>query len=407
MTAALAAGLAAWMAAAVLPGVDRLRQEKTDALRGKRIGLITNHTGKAIDGTSTLQVLKEELGLDVRALFSPEHGLSGTEAAGVHVASGSDLKAGIPVFSIYGDTRKPTSAMLRGLDVLVFDIQDIGVRFYTYISTLKLTMEAAAENGLEFVVLDRPSPRAAVVEGPILEPKFASFVGIAPIPLVHGMTVGELGSLWNEEGWLEGKRRVRFRVILVEGWKRSMTWEETGLQWTPTSPNIRTSASAVVYPALGLFEGVNVSEGRGTKETFEIAGAPWIDREKLVSALEALELPGVRFTPYSFIPQVLPEAPVPIYPNVTCEGFRVTVNAPNRFEAVRTGLSVLATIRRAHGTRFEWKKVGERFVIDRLLGSDRPRLQLDAGEPVEAIIESFAPALARFRALREKYLLYE
>jgi len=393
----------------VVPGLDVLLEMKGEPLRGKRLGLITNHTGKALDGTAAARVLREELGLDLRALFSPEHGIQGTEAAGVEVGSGTDGPSGLPLFSIYGDTRKPTRQMLAGLDALVFDIQDVGVRFYTYISTLKLAMDAAAEAGLEVIVLDRPNPRGGLqVEGPVLDAAFSSFLGIAPIALVHGMTVGELALYFNGEGLLEGRRQVSLRVIPARGWRREMGWPDTGLAWVPTSPNIRTVESAMAYPSLGLFEGVNVSEGRGTRETFLVAGAPWIEAEKLAAALTALEIPGVRFLAENFVPQVLPEAPSPLYPGERCTGIRLSVEDRSQFQAVRTGLSVIATIRRLYPAEFRWKEArGSRFAIDWLLGTDRPRLRLEAGDPVESIVESFEPDLARFRERRAAYLLYK
>ena len=267
--------------APVLSGVDVLRSEGR-ALSG-RVGLLTNHTGVARDGVSTLSVLRDELGVEVVALFSPEHGYRGDVAAGDEVAS-STFSA-IPMHSLYGDTRAPTSEMLEGIDTLVFDIQDIGVRFYTYISTMKLAMEAAADAQIGFVVLDRPNPLGGVrVEGPLLHPDFASFVGIAPIPLVHGMTAGELAVLFAASFTGLGTG-LELEVIRVRGFRRAMMWEDTGLSWNPPSPNIRTARAALAYPAFGLMEGINVNEGRGIEDTFERIGAPWIDGEKLAAAL--------------------------------------------------------------------------------------------------------------------------
>ena len=324
----------------VSPGLDVLR-ELEEGLRNDSIGLITNQTGKTIDGTPAAEVLLE-LGLPLRAIFSPEHGLDGTVAAGEKVGFRKSEK-GIPVFSLYGASRKPTREMLEGLDSLVFDIQDVGARFYTYISTLKLAMDAAAEAGIEVVVLDRPNPNTGTrVEGPVLEPRHASFVGIAPIALVHGMTVGELASLFNGEGFLEGGRRVRLRVVRARGWRRDMSWGETGLPWRATSPNIRTAATTIAYPAMGLLEGVNVSDGRGTHETFFLAGAPWIESERLVAELGRSALPGVEFLVDSFRPRVIPESLHPIYPDETCHGFRLKIHDPARFQAVRSGASPLS-----------------------------------------------------------------
>ena len=297
--------------------------------------------------------------------------------------------------------------MLRDIDTLVFDIQDIGVRFYTYISTLKLAMEAAADAGVEVVVLDRPNPNTGVrVEGPVLDPRFGSFIGIAPIALLHGMTVGELARMFNEEGMLEAERRVPLEVIKARGWRRDMWWDDTGLPWIQTSPNIRTVEAAVAYPAMGLFEGINLSEGRGTKDTFLIAGAPWIEPERLIPALNAMKLPGVRFVSEVFMPLSLPAAPHPAYENENCKGFRLDVLEPDRFQTVRTGLSALAAIRRMYPDKAQWESRNGSYYLDLLLGTDAPRKRLDAGETVDAVLNGLKPDLDAFERRRRHYLLY-
>jgi uncharacterized protein YbbC (DUF1343 family) len=390
----------------VLPGIDVLRETGGDIFRNKRLGLITNHTGKTLDGKPSWQVLRDELGFRVVALFSPEHGFTGRVAAG-DLISNSRTTEGLPVYSLYGGTRKPTPEMLRDIDTLVFDIQDVGVRFYTYISTLKLAMDAAANAGVEVAVLDRPNPNTGLrVEGPILDPRFRSFVGIAPIALVHGMTVGELARMFNEEGMLEGGKRVYLSVIRARGWRRHMWWQDTGLPWRPTSPNIRTAETAVAYPAIGLFEAIRVSEGRGTEETFLLAGAPWIDAKRLVSTLNAMEIPGVRYLTADFTPRSLPAAPHPIYRNETCKGFRIDVVEPDRFQAVRAGLTALAAVRRMYPVEARWEVIDGTYVLDRLLGTDVARKKLDAGETVDGVLNGFRSDLAAFDERRRRYLLY-
>ncbi len=382
------------------PGVDvvRAEPERLAGLRGKRVGLVTNHTGQALDGTSTLSVLRDELSLNVVAMFSPEHGFKGDAAAGSEVAS--DESGAIPVFSLYGDIRAPTREMLARVDVLVFDIQDVGVRFYTYISTMKLAMDASAEAGVAFVVLDRPNPNGGLrVEGPVLDPRFTSFVGIASIPLLHGMTVGELAHLLREAS-------LELDVVLVGGWTREMMWEETGLSWFAPSPNIRSPRAAIAYPAFGLLEGANVSEGRGIEETFERIGAPWIDEDRLSAALNALKLPGISFHPSSFVPRSLAAAPRPKYLGERCHGVELVLTAPGEFEAVRTGLAVLATIRSLHRDDFQWVREGERYWLDELLGTDRPRQAIEAGVSVEEMLDREQAALAQFHRLRAAHLLY-
>jgi uncharacterized protein YbbC (DUF1343 family) len=409
VAAFLIAGVGSYLDAgpAVVPGIDVLRETGGEVFRGKRLGLVTNHTGKTIDGTSTGDVLRNELGLDLVALYSPEHGFTGDVAAGDPVDSGSERTTGLPVYSLYGKTLKPTPAMLHGIDTLIFDIQDVGVRFYTYISTLKLSMEACAEAGIEMAVLDRPNPSSGTrIEGPVLEKPFQSFIGIAPIALLHGMTVGELAGMFNGEGMLEGGKGVRLEVIRARGWRRDMEWEDTGLPWRQTSPNIRTAEAAVAYPAMGLFEGVNVSEGRGTEDAFLLIGAPWIEEAGLVPRLAAMNLPGTRFLPKVFTPRSVPAAPHPIYQDVVCRGVRFEVTDRRSYQAVRTGLSALAAILRMYPGRARWEVSGESFVIDRLLGTDVPRKRLDAGDGVDEILTGFEPEMDAFMERRARYLLY-
>ena len=400
LASALHLSLPQTSATVVTPGVDvvRLEGERISYLRGKRVGLITNHTGRAIDGTPTLEVLRGELGLEVVAVFSPEHGFSGDVAAGDNVSS--DESGDLPLFSLYGDIRAPSREMLARIDVLVFDIQDIGVRFYTYISTMKLAMDAAAEAGVGFVVLDRPNSNGGTrVEGPVLDPEFASFVGVAPIPLVHGMTVGELASLFKDD-------RLELDVVLARGWTRDLIWEETGLAWTAPSPNIRSARAALAYPALGLLEGINVSEGRGIDETFERIGAPWVDGERLSSVLNRLDLAGASFRPTRFVPRKSVAAPRPKYENERCSGVELTITSPHALDAVRTGLEVIAAIRTLHPDDFEWIENDGSYWIDRLLGTDRPRRAIEEGMSVEDILESERPALERFMTVRAEHLLY-
>jgi uncharacterized protein YbbC (DUF1343 family) len=350
-------------------------------------------------------VLKDELGLDLVRLFAPEHGFGGAAAAGDPVAKARDEATGLPVESLYGETRAPSPEMLSGIDALVFDIQDVGVRFFTYVSTMKLAMTAAASAGVEFVVLDRPNPLGgARVEGPVLEPRFSSFVGIAPIPVVHGMTVGELARFFKgSEPELE---RLRLTVIPVRGLTREMIWDDTGLPWLPPSPNLRTARSALVYPAFGLLEGVEVSEGRGTERTFEQWGAPWIDERRLNDALNARGLPGVLFRPVTFTPRSIAATPKPRFEDRLCRGVSVELVAPRDFESIRTGLSAIIVLRSQYPEAFRWVKNGKGYWIDLLLGSDRPRLGIESGAAVEAILDRESGEVERFLRDRQPYLLY-
>jgi len=389
----------------VKPGLDVLREEGAGFLSRRRIGLITNPTGKTIDGVSTLRVLREELGVSVTVLFAPEHGFGGDAAAGEEIEEDREVESGIPIHSLYGETRAPTPSMLSGVDVLVFDIQDAGVRFFTYASTMKLAMESAARAGIPFVVLDRPNPQGGLrVEGPVLESELESFVGPAEIPLLHGMTVGELACFFRASS--PALARLDLKVVAMRGWERHMLWDDTGLTWRRPSPNLRTSRAALSYPALGLMEAVEISEGRGIEETFEKIGAPWIDEAAFAAALNALRLPGVRFLPATFTPRALPASPDPRFRGELCRGVALQIVDPRSFEPVRTGLAAIATLRSLYPGSFRWVRDEREYWIDLLLGTDRPRLALDAGVPLEEILEKEASLVESFIRERKPHLLY-
>ena len=263
-------------------GAEVFLEKYLDIIKGKKIGIVTNHTGVLPDGRHIVDVLNSIPDVKIVALFGPEHGIRGEVPDGKSISHGVDTKTGIKVYSLYGEVKKPTPEMLKDIDVLIFDIQDVGARFYTYISTMSYCMEACAELGKKFIVLDRPNPiRGLYVDGPVLAPKFKSFVGPHPIPVAHGMTVGELAKLFNEEGWLENGVKADLTVIKMENYLRKMWFDQTGLPWVKPSPNMMTLNTAIVYTATCFIEGTNVSEGRGTAHPFEWIGAPWIDAQKL------------------------------------------------------------------------------------------------------------------------------
>ncbi|MCY9141983.1 DUF1343 domain-containing protein, partial [Peribacillus frigoritolerans] len=283
----------------VSPGIEVLLKEEENVLSGKKVGLITNPTGIDSKLTSIVDLLHDDPDINLTALFGPEHGVRGDAQAGASVEYYIDEKTGLPVYSLYGKTKKPTPEMLKDVEVLVFDIQDVGTRYYTYIYTMAYAMEAAKENDIPFIVLDRPNPQGGEsVDGPVLEPEFSSFVGLYPIPLKHGMTVGELATLFNKEF----KIGADLKVIKMKGWKRDMDYDDTGLPFVLPSPNMPTVSTTYVYPATGLIEGTNVSEGRGTTKPFELIGAPYINSDELAGKLNALRLPGVKFRAASFTP---------------------------------------------------------------------------------------------------------
>jgi len=381
----------------VKTGLDVLLAEKLHLLRGRRVGLVTNPTGVTSDLESTVDALHRAQGVQLAALFGPEHGFRASAPDGVAVASDRDRRTGLPVHSLYGPTKKPTPEMLAGLDVLVFDLQDCGARFYTYTWTLLYCLEAA-ENGLSLLVLDRPNPIGGeAVEGPVLDRRFASFVGDWAIPIRHGMTLGELATLFNRTIGAD------LTVVRMQGWQRAMWFDDTGLPWVLPSPNLPTLEAATVYPGTCLVEGTTLSEGRGTGRPFEFVGAPWIDGDDLALALNALRLPGVRFRPVAFAPTTSKHS------GSTCGGVQVHVLDRQAFRPVETGVYLLATIKRLYPGDFRWLPTsweGQPPHIDLLAGTDRLRQALDAGVPVPDIVAEWQPGLAAFLQEREEVLLY-
>jgi len=385
-------------------GAEILIEKHLDLIKGKKIGIVTNHTGILPDGRHIVDVLNEIEDVKVVALFGPEHGIRGEVPDGKSISHGVDTKTGIPVFSLYGEVKKPTTEMLKDIDVLIFDIQDVGARFYTYISTMSYCMEACAEMGKKFIVLDRPNPvRGVYVDGPILEPRFKSFVGLHPIPVAHGMTVGELAKMFNEEAWLENGMKADLTVIKMENYSRKLWFDQTGLPWIKPSPNMMTLKTAIVYTATCFIEGTNVSEGRGTQHPFEWIGAPWIDGSKLANELNSYNLPGVRFEPISFIPTDIEKVTVdPKYEGERCSGIYLNVYDREKFEPVKVGVYILYALKKLYSDKFKWRTAGQ----DRLWGTDKIRLMIDEGKKPEEIIKTWESELKKFLGIRQKYLLY-
>jgi uncharacterized protein YbbC (DUF1343 family) len=379
--------------AGVRPGIEVLLDSVPAVLRGKRVGLITNHTGRDRAGRSSIDLLAASPDLELVALFGPQHGIRGAAAPGEHVGSGRDAKTGLPVYSLYGATRKPTPEMLRDVEVLVYDIQDVGARQYTYISTLGLAMEAAAERGIPFVVLDRPNPvTGRIVEGNVLDPAFRSFVGQYPIASRHGLTVGELARLYDGEFHLGAD----LTVVPVEGWTREMWYDETGLPWVDPSPNIRRLEAAAHYPGTVFLEGTNLSEGRGTETPFEQTGAPWLDAEGVAREMNAMGLPGVRYEPVRFTV----DSAAAKYPGETLPGIRFVITDRESYRPIRSTLLLIDAVRRRHPEEFRW--TGS---IDRLAGTDRLRAAIDGGT-LPQLLEEWNRQAEGFRRVRERYLLY-
>jgi uncharacterized protein YbbC (DUF1343 family) len=373
----------------VLTGIDILESEGFSRLNGLRVGLITNHTGRNRAGKSTVEVFREAPEVRLERLFSPEHGLYGDVDR--KVASFVDPNTGLTVHSLYGQTRRPTPEMLEGLDALVFDIQDVGARFYTYISTMGYAMEEAAKARIRFIVLDRPNPINGVqVEGPILESHRLSFTGYFALPVRHGMTVGELAMLFNEENQIGAK----LEVVKLEGWSRSLWLDDTDLPWVNPSPNIRNQRQATLYTAVGLLESTNVSVGRGTETPFEILGAPWMTAKKLARTLQRRKLAGVKFTPTHFTPSA------DHYKGKRCHGLRVELTDRTRFQTVAAGLEMARAVSLLYPRHFQLDKlVG-------MTGSEAVVKAIQRGDSVDQVVETGREELERFLQMRQKYLLY-
>ena len=385
-------------------GLEVLLESRLSLLGGARAGLIVNPASIDSRFNHAADLFHQEKRINLAALFGPQHGIrSETQDDMIEWQSFTDKRTGLPAFSLYGETRKPTPEMLSGLDALVFDVQDVGTRVYTFIYTMALAMEAAGELGLKFIVLDRPNPINGLgVEGNIHEPEFRSFVGMFPLPMRHGMTAGELALMFNAEFGV----KCELEVIRMEGWRRSMFYEETRLPWVMPSPNIPTVDTTVVYPGAVMIEGTNISEGRGTTRPFELIGAPFIDSYGLAEELGKDNLPGVVFRPLHFQPTFHK------FGGELCGGIQVHVTDRDRFKPVATGVAVTSAIRRLYPASFRWKQPPYEYVYDRLpfdviTGTAGLREQIESGMSVAEIEGSWQEGITDFVARRESYLLYD
>jgi uncharacterized protein YbbC (DUF1343 family) len=405
---------------AVKPGLEVFLEEQAGLVRGKRVGLITNPTGVDRDLRPDIESLRRRTDFRLVALYGPEHGVRGDAQAGEYVPFTTDPGSGLPVFSLYGQTMKPAPGMLRNIDAymrsfdtsgegkgldkasvrdveaMIFDIQDVGTRVYTYIATMAYAMEACAESGIPFIVLDRPNPIGGLAaEGPILEyPAFASFIGAYPIPLRHGLTVGELARLFNARFlWT----KAQLTVVPMKNWTRGRYFDETGLPWVMPSPNMPTLDTAVVYPGQVMLEGTNVSEGRGTTRPFELFGAPWIDGSALAEALNALAIPGVTFREAWFSPTFSK------FQGERCGGCQLHVLDRGAYRPVETALSIVQKVREMYPGKFAF----DAHYFDRVMGTSRVREALETGRAVKDIVAAWAPGLEEFAALSRPYRLYK
>ena len=384
----------------VLTGLENLMRQDFAPLRGKRVGLITNPTGVDSHLRTTIDILAHASGIKLVALYGPEHGVRGDASAGASVGNARDGETGLPVYSLYGKTRKPTTEMLRGVDALVFDIQDIGARSYTYISTLGLCMEAAADARLPIFVLDRPNPlNGERIEGNIPTPAYFSFVGRYPIPYAHGLTVGELAQMMNGEGWLNG-RRCDLTVVPMQNWKRTMGWDETGLPWVPSSPHIPRASTALYYVSTGIVGNQPaLSIGVGYTLPFEMAGAPGISPERMARELNRRKLPGVTFRPASWVPFYAG------YKDEACGGVQIYFTDPAKVQLTRLNYEIMDAARKLKpGLNFF--PAGRERSFDLVCGTDAVRKMLQAGKSPAEIWKLWNAGSENFRQQRKPYLLY-
>jgi uncharacterized protein YbbC (DUF1343 family) len=371
-------------------GIDVLEEQNFASLRGKRAGVITNQTGVDSQGRRTIDVLARAEGVKLVAIFSPEHGIAANADVSV-VANATDAATGLPIYSLYGETRRPTDAMLKGIDVLVFDIQDAGVRFYTYVTTMGYCMEVAAKHKIPFFVMDRPNPLGGeIIEGPMLDRDKLSFVGYFAMPVRYAMTIGELARMFNGEN----KIGADLHVVEMKNWHRRDMYWMTGLPWIPPSPNLPTVANLIPYPGIEILQAGGVSVGRGTDSAFLEFGAPWIRTDELLAELKRRSIPGVSFSVTSFTPKSGP------YSGQECQGVALTVTDRDNFKSMLTGLEIAEALHRLYPQQFHIAKMIE------LLGSQSTVERLERGDSLKDIEAGWAGALEEFRAMRAKYLIY-
>ena len=385
---------APYPALAVRPGIDVLLSDSLPLVRHARLGLVTNQDGVDAAGRSDVDRLRAS-GLDLVALFSPEHGYQGVAAPGAAVSDGVDSASGLPIYSLYGQNTAPTSAMLAGLDVLLVDLQDVGARYYTYLATTVGVMRAAAREGKRVVVLDRPNPIGGTMQGNVLDTAYASSVGVLPVPMRHGMTLGELARLANADLSIGAD----LTVVPVMGWSPAMDFDQTGLPFIPPSPNLRSLEALFHYPGLCLLEGTNLSVGRGTDRPFEQVGAPWLDTTRVLARLREAQLPGVKFSGVRFRPKGPGDGK---YPDTRAAGIRLTVTDRAAYDPTATAITLLAIVRAVHPSQFRWTP----RQFDRLAGTSEVRLDLSSGAQPAAVMEGWQVELQAFAVRRQAALLY-
>ncbi len=389
--------------AQVKVGAEVLLEKHLSLLIDQKVGVICNQASVLSSGNHLVDALFDN-GVNVVALFSPEHGIRGNLQAGQKYDSRIDEITGLMVYSLYGKNLKPTSEMLKDIDVLLFDLQDVGARFYTYSITMAFSMQAAAENTKKFIVLDRPNPINGIdVEGTILDTSLKSSIGILPIPIRHGMTLGEMAKMIVGEKWLDNISDLNLQIIPIEGWKREMYFDETNLSWIPPSPNMKSVSTAIVYPGTCLIEGTNISEGRGTDKPFEFIGAPWIEAKRLSKKLNSSKLPGVDFQPITFIPKsdtTLKSNPK--HEGLSCGGVFLKIHDRKKYQPVITGMEIIQAIFEMYPDSI---KINASF-FDKLVGSSKFRKALQVGKTHKYFHQSYKEGLKDYIQKRQKYIIY-
>jgi len=389
--------------AQIINGADLLFSENLNLISGKKVGVVCNHTSLLADGTHLVDALLEQKDVTVKAIFTPEHGFKGSAEAGEKIDYKNNLYKEVPIISLYGKDRSPSKENLKDVDILIFDMQDVGARFYTYISTMYYVLEAAGENNIPVIILDRPNPIGGnYIDGTVLDPNYKSFVGIAEIPITHGMTIGELAKYFVGEKLVPNWKNVSLNVISCKNWKREIP-DRFYSKWYSPSPNINSLETALVYPGTCLLEGTNISEGRGTRFPFLQIGAPFIKAEEIIEKLELLKVDGAEFQAVAFIPEDLSEmATNPKFEGKTCFGIKINITDPNKFESVKFGVKLLYVLTKLYGNKIKFNESS----FDRLAGTNILRQQINNKMKPDKIFASWQKELTKFNKIKNQYLLY-
>jgi len=388
----------------VLTGADVLLSEKINLINNKRVGIITNHTALLKNGTHLVDTLFSRNDVEIITLFGPEHGIRGNAPDGLSIKDGIDSKTGLPVISLYGKTRKPIKEMLEKIDILIFDIQDIGARFYTFIWTMYNAIQASAENDISILVLDRPNPINGIeVSGPMLIPDYKTFVGLAEIPIRHGMTVGELALFFNRPEILNSEKKANLQIIKMKNWQRNFFFDDCNLTWMKTSPNMPTLETAIAYPGLCLLEGTNISEGRGTYSPFLQFGSPFIISSDVISEMKILGTSGCTLSETQYKPvEIQDMASSPKFENELCYGIKISITDRNLFKPIEFAVKLIYVFNKLYPHKLSFR--AKHF--DRLWGSSNLRIMIEEGKTPDKILNDFQNELTNFKAILKQFLLY-